>query len=55
MNELNIKIIPYIGDDSWVKKTIHDAIDCLKSDILPPFGPDCDFCKYMNAVKQYES
>jgi len=53
--EFNIKIIPYVGDDSWVDKTIHDAIECLKSDTLPPSGPDCDFCKYRNAVKQYES
>jgi len=32
--EFDINIIPYQGDDSWVEKTIHDAIDCLKSDKL---------------------
>jgi len=52
--EFNIKIIPYVGDDSWVEKTIHDAIECLKGDTLPPSGPDCDFCKYRNAVKTHE-
>ena len=52
--EFDIKIIPYKGDDSWVEKTIHDAIDCLKGDKLPNPGPDCDFCKYREAVRKYE-
>ena len=52
--EFDIKIIPYVGDDTWVEKTIHDAIDCLKGETFPPSGPDCDFCKYRNAVKQFE-
>jgi CRISPR/Cas system-associated exonuclease Cas4 (RecB family) len=52
--EFDIKIIPYVGDDSWVEKTVHDAIDCLKSDNIPEPGEDCDFCKYRKAVKQYE-
>jgi hypothetical protein len=53
--EFDIKIIPYVGDDSWVEKTIHDAIDCLKSDRLPDSGPDCDFCRYRKAAGKYES
>lgn len=52
--EFDIKIIPYIGDDSWVEQTILDAIACLKSDSLPKSGPDCDYCKYRKAVKQFE-
>lgn len=52
--EFDIKIIPYIGDDSWVERTIHDAIECLKSDNLPEPGEDCDFCKYRKAAGQYE-
>jgi len=52
--EFNIKIIPYVGDDRWVEKTIHDAIDCLKKDTLPEPGADCDFCKYRHAVKPFE-
>ena len=52
--EFDIKIIPYEGDDSWVEKTIFDAIECLKSDELPESGNDCDFCKYRQAVKQFE-
>ena len=52
--EFTIKIIPYTGDDSWVEGTIHDAIECLKGNALPASGPDCDYCKYRNAVRQYE-
>jgi len=52
--EFDIKIIPYIGDDSWVEKTIHDAIDCLKRDKLPDPGDDCDFCNYRKSVRKYE-
>lgn len=52
--EFDVKIIPYVGDDTWVEKTIRDAVECLKSDILPEPGPDCDFCKYRQSVKQFE-
>jgi len=53
--EFDIKIIPYTGDDSWVDKTINDAIECLKGDNLPDSGPDCDFCKYRKAVEKIEN
>jgi len=52
--EFDIKIIPYIGNDSWVENTILEAIECLKGSQLPQSGSDCDFCKYRNAVKQFE-
>lgn len=52
--EFDIKIIPYVGDDSWVEKTILSAIECLKSDALPSPGVDCDYCKYRQAVKRFE-
>ncbi len=52
--EFDIKIIPYTGDDSWVEKTILDAIECLKGNKLPAPGLDCDYCKYRQAVKKFE-
>lgn len=52
--EFDIKIIPYKGDDSWVEGTIKEAIECLKSDMIPKSGKDCDFCKYIKAVKEVE-
>ncbi len=53
--EFDIKIIPYEGDDSWVEGVIFDAIECLKSDKLPESGQECDFCKYREAVRQFEN
>ena len=53
--EFDIKIIPYKGGDSWIDKTVHDAIECLSSDTVPPSGPDCDFCAYREAVSKIEN
>lgn len=52
--EFDIKVIGYEGDDSWVEKTILFAIECLKTDKIPESGTDCDYCKYRQAVKQFE-
>lgn len=52
--EFDIKIIPYVGDDSWVDKTISDAIKCLRLDTLPKSGEDCDFCRYRLSARQFE-
>jgi len=53
--EFNIKILPYEGSDSWVEQTISDAYNCLKSDILPEPGKDCDFCDYRKAARGLEN
>lgn len=52
--EFDIKIIPYKGDDSWVEGTIKKAIECLKSDVLPKPGKDCDYCKYREEASKIE-
>lgn len=52
--EFDIKLIPYRGNTDWVEKTIMEAIECLNSDTMPESGEDCDFCKYRNAVKEFE-
>jgi len=52
--EFDIKILPYEGNDSWVEGVIFDAIECLKSSKLPESGEGCDFCRYRQAVKEYE-
>lgn len=52
--EFRVKLIPYVGDDNWVEKTIRDAIACLNSDIIPKSGEDCDYCKYRNAAALVE-
>ncbi len=50
--EFDIKLIPYKGNDSWVEKTIEEISVCLNSENLPEAGPDCDYCRYREAVKK---
>ena len=49
--EFRIKLLPYEGDDTWVEHTIKDAHVCLNSPTIPASGPDCDYCKYADAVR----
>jgi CRISPR/Cas system-associated exonuclease Cas4 (RecB family) len=50
--EFDIKLIPYVGDDSWVEKAIKDAYLCLTSDKIPPYTKDCDFCSYAQVTRE---
>ncbi len=52
--EFDIKIIPYTGNDNWVEETIIEAHKCLSENKLPRGTEDCDFCRYRDAVGQYE-
>ncbi len=47
--EFDIKVIPYVGDDSWVEGVIEKAKLCLDGE-LPPFTPSCDYCTYQQAA-----
>ncbi|MDA1337453.1 MAG: PD-(D/E)XK nuclease family protein [bacterium] len=49
--EFDIKIIPYIGDDSWVGKALLDAKQCLDSVSLPSATDGCDYCLYRKSVQ----
>lgn len=53
--DFEIKLIPYAGNSSWVEGTILNMHRCLNNSNMPAEGEDCDFCKYRNAVKGYES
>lgn len=49
--EFEITLIPYIGDDSWVEKTIMNIHNCLNSETVPNSSNECDYCQYVEAVK----
>lgn len=51
--EFDVSILPYKGNDAWVEGAIRDAYACLQSNILPPSGADCDYCKYRAAIKAH--
>ncbi len=52
--EFDITLIPYVGDDSWVEDTITAAHKCLQSNSIPEANPECDYCAYREAAKEYE-
>ena len=52
--EFEIKLIPYEGNSDWVEKTILGAIKCLRGKSYPASGEDCDFCRYIEAINQFE-
>lgn len=52
--EFDISLIAYEGDDSWVENTIIRAHKCLSSNKIPAASPDCEYCRYVQAVKEAE-
>ncbi len=51
--DFDIKLIPYIGDDSWIDGALHELKKCLDSDDIPTESEDCDYCNYVRAVRKY--
>jgi len=52
--EFTTKLIPYVGDDTWVEPTLMSMKRCLDDENMPPIGTaamggDCDFCSYARA------
>ena len=52
--EFDITLISYVGDDSWVEKTLINAHKCLNSDKIPKADPECDYCSYVKALKTHQ-
>lgn len=53
--EFDIKVIPYIGNDDWVEKTIFEIQKCLMASDLPKADKDCDYCRYHVALGEAEN
>lgn len=49
--EFDITLIAYTGSDNWVEKTIMEIHKCLNSNKIPDADPDCNYCRYVEAVK----
>ncbi len=48
--EFDVDLIPYTGNDSWIRKTLTEIRACLESDDVPKKGSDCDYCPYRETV-----
>lgn len=47
----NVKLIKYIGNDSWVEDTLSEVHKLLNQDNIPPLDEKCDFCSYQTKLK----
>lgn len=52
--EFDVVVLPYLGNDAWVEKTLLDIHKCLRSEKIPKAAQTCDFCKYRAAVRIHE-
>ncbi len=52
--EFNMEVIPYEGKDDWVSDVIVKAKDCLMGDSPPASSEDCEYCRYLSAVKEVD-
>lgn len=52
--EFKITIIPYEGNDGWIEATLKEIRQCLEESTVPAYNKDCDYCRYREAVKEYE-
>ncbi len=50
--EFDVKVIPYVGDDSWIEDKLKEMKKCLDSDGIPKSSEDCDYCRYREVVKE---
>jgi len=50
--EFDISVLLYVGDDSWVEKTLSDIKKCLIANKLPKSDKACDYCNYLEAVQK---
>lgn len=53
--EFDVTIIPYVGSDAWVEKTLAEIKKCLESASVPVAAPDCDYCTYRKAATEVKS
>lgn len=51
--EFNVTVIPHDGDDSWVEETIGKLYRCLRRARAPKASPDCEYCRYVEAVSKF--
>lgn len=51
--EFDIKIIPYVGKDTWIEPTLVEIRKCLMGD-LPPANPSCEYCTYREGAAKVE-
>lgn len=49
--KFKVKIIPYVGDDSWIDGGLELARSCLEQECAPNPSPDCKQCSYLSDMR----
>ena len=49
--EFEITLLDYVGNDSWIEKTLSDIIATLNQNQVPQINENCEFCKYQVKTK----
>jgi hypothetical protein len=50
--EFDVTLIAYEGSDGWVEDRVKEAHRCLCADVVPDPSADCDYCRYLGAVRR---
>lgn len=51
--EFDVKLIPHVGNDDWVEKSIIALKKCLDGS-LPPASEKCEYCAYRKEALSFE-
>ena len=46
----DVSVLEYVGDTSWIEKTILEIKLLLNQDCVPEYTKDCDYCSYIQDV-----
>lgn len=50
--EFDVVLLPYTGKDTWIEEAIQKLYACLNQNTIPLPEPDCDYCRYREAVQK---
>jgi hypothetical protein len=45
--EFELTVIPYKGNDNWVRSIVKKIKECLDKDQVPPPNNNCEYCGYL--------
>jgi hypothetical protein len=48
--DFELTLVPYKGSTDWVDGALINLKACLDSNVIPPAGADCDYCRYREAA-----
>ncbi|MFH1433657.1 MAG: PD-(D/E)XK nuclease family protein [Candidatus Uhrbacteria bacterium] len=50
--EFDVTLLPYVGNGKWIEGTLIKLHKCLNKKTVPASDPNCDYCRYRDAVEK---